>query len=125
MNAVDRVIRWSTAGAVVGVAAVGPYQRAYVLCAHGEGGRTGRLVPLTVHGLIYASSMVMLGSARWVYGADRATLRDDGSGIRHHAVSAKVALGVGASLAENWYFCVVWMTHTGQARGSHCRFVSR
>ena len=32
--------------------------------AHGESGWTARLVPLTVDGLIYASSMVMLDSAR-------------------------------------------------------------
>jgi hypothetical protein len=32
--------------------------------AHGEAGWTGRLVPLTVDGLIYASSMVMLDPAR-------------------------------------------------------------
>jgi hypothetical protein len=32
--------------------------------AHGESGWTGRLVPLTVDGLICASSMVMLDSAR-------------------------------------------------------------
>ena len=32
--------------------------------AHGETGWTARLVPLTVDGLIYASSMVMLDSAR-------------------------------------------------------------
>jgi nucleotide-binding universal stress UspA family protein len=32
--------------------------------AHGETGWTGRLVPLTVDGLIYASSVVMLDSAR-------------------------------------------------------------
>ena len=32
--------------------------------AHGEAGWTARLVPLTVDGLIYASSMVMLDSAR-------------------------------------------------------------
>ena len=61
------VVRWSTAGAVVGVAAVAAvasYEHAYVLVrAHGEAGWTGRLVPLTVDGLIYASSMVMLDSA--------------------------------------------------------------
>jgi hypothetical protein len=64
----DRVIRWSTAGAVVGVAtvaAVASYEHAYDLVrAHGEAGWTARLVPLTVDGLIYASSMVMLDSAR-------------------------------------------------------------
>jgi len=32
--------------------------------AHGESGWTGRLIPLMVDGLIYASSMVMLDSAR-------------------------------------------------------------
>ena len=68
MNAADRVIRWSTALAVVGVAAVAAvafYEHAYDLVqAHGEAGRTARLVPLTVSGLIYASSMVMLNSAR-------------------------------------------------------------
>ena len=64
----DRAIRWTTAGAVIGVAAVAAvasYEHAYDLVrAHGETGWTARLVPLTVDGLIYASSMVMLDSAR-------------------------------------------------------------
>jgi Protein of unknown function (DUF2637) len=68
MMAAARIIRWSTAGAVVGVAAVAAvasYEHAYDLVrAHGEVGWTARLVPLTVDGLIYASSMVMLNSAR-------------------------------------------------------------
>ena len=68
MTAADRVIRWSTAGAVVGVAAVAAvasYEHAYDLVrAHGEAGWTARLVPLTVDRLVYASSMVMLDSAR-------------------------------------------------------------
>lgn len=63
-----RFIRWSTAGAVLGVAvvaAVASYEHAYDLVrAHGESGWTARMVPLTVDGLIYASSMVMLDSAR-------------------------------------------------------------
>ena len=63
MTAADRVIWWTTAGAVIGVAAVAAvasYEHAYALVrAHGEAGLTGRLVPLTVAGLIYASSMVM------------------------------------------------------------------
>jgi len=63
-----QIIRWSTAGAVVGiaaVAAVASYEHAYALVrAHGETGWIGRLVPLTVDGLIYASSMVMQNSAR-------------------------------------------------------------
>jgi len=68
MSAADRIIRWTTAGAVVGVAAVAAvasYEHAYDLVrVHGESGWTARMVPLTVDGLIYASSMVMLDSAR-------------------------------------------------------------
>jgi Protein of unknown function (DUF2637) len=63
MTGADRVIRWTTAGVVVGVAAVAAvasYEHAYALVrAHGEVGWTARLVPLTVDGLIYASSMVI------------------------------------------------------------------
>jgi hypothetical protein len=47
------------------VAAAASYEHAYDLVrAHGEAGWTARLIPLTVDGLIYASSMVMLDSAR-------------------------------------------------------------
>jgi hypothetical protein len=47
------------------VAAVMSHEHASALVrAHGESGWTGRLIPLTVDGLIYASSMVMLDSAR-------------------------------------------------------------
>lgn len=64
----DRVIRWSTGLAVPGVAAVAAvvsYEHASELVrAHGESGWTGRLIPLTVDGLVYASSTVMLDSAR-------------------------------------------------------------
>jgi Protein of unknown function (DUF2637) len=68
VTATEHVIGWSTADAVVGVAAVvavTSYEHAYALVrAHSEAGWTGRLVSLTVDGLIYASSMVMLDSAR-------------------------------------------------------------
>jgi hypothetical protein len=60
----DRAIRWSTVLAAVGVAvaaAVVSYEHASALVReHGESGWTGRLIALTVDGLIYASSMVML-----------------------------------------------------------------
>jgi hypothetical protein len=47
------------------VAAAASYEHAYELVrARGEAGWTARLVPLTVDGLTYASSMVMLDSAR-------------------------------------------------------------
>jgi hypothetical protein len=50
---------------VAAIAAVVSYGDAGDLVrAHGETGWTGRLIPLTVDGLIYASSMVMLDSAR-------------------------------------------------------------
>jgi hypothetical protein len=62
MTGADKTIRWSTAAAVIGVAvvaAVVSYEHAYALVrAHGETGWTARLIPLTVDGLIWASSMV-------------------------------------------------------------------
>lgn len=52
-------------GAVIGVAAAASYTHACALVrAHREEGWTAGLVPLTVDCLIYASSMVMLDSAR-------------------------------------------------------------
>ena len=54
VTAGEHVIKWSTAGTVVGVAAVAAvasYEHAYALVqAYGEAGWTGRLVPLTVDG---------------------------------------------------------------------------
>lgn len=54
MTAADRVIRWSIALAVLGVAAVAEvasYEHAYDLVrAHGESGWTAIMVPLTVDG---------------------------------------------------------------------------
>ena len=68
MSGGDWVVRWSTTLAVLGVAGiatVASYEHAYDLVrAHGEAGWTARLVPLTMDGLIYTSSMVMLDSAR-------------------------------------------------------------
>jgi hypothetical protein len=68
MMTADRIIRWPTALAVLGVAAVATvasYEHAYDLVrGHGESGWTAHMVPVTVDGLIYASSMVMLDSVR-------------------------------------------------------------
>jgi hypothetical protein len=107
MTTTSRIIRWSTAGAVVGVAAiaaVASYEHAYALVrAYGETGWIGRLVPLTVDGLIYASSMVMLDSARrevpvpvlarWLLGLGiAATLAANvAHGLGHGPVGAAVA----------------------------------
>ena len=112
--AADRVIRWTTAVAVIGVAAVAAiasYEHAYDLVrAHGEAGWTARLVPLTVDGLIYASSMVMFDCARrkvpvpalarWLLGLGiTATLAANvahglGHGLTGAAVAAWPAVGL-------------------------------
>jgi hypothetical protein len=88
----DKAIRWSTAAAVIGVAAVAAvvsYEHAYALVhAHGETGWTAHLIPLTVDGLIWASSMVMLDSAR--------------RGVRVPALARwLLGLGIAATLAAN------------------------
>jgi hypothetical protein len=88
----DRLVRITTALVVVGVATVAAivsYQHAYELVrAHGDVGWTARLVPLTVDGLIYSSSMVMLQSAR--------------RGVRVPALALwLLALGIMATLAAN------------------------
>lgn len=65
---IDRLIRITTGLAVTAVAviaAVISYRHAYELVVmHGESGPTARLVPLTVDGLIWAASMVMLDANR-------------------------------------------------------------
>jgi hypothetical protein len=67
-SCIDRVIRVSTAVAVLavaGVAAYVSYWHAYaVVLAHGESGITARLEPAMIDGLVYASSMVVLNAAR-------------------------------------------------------------
>jgi Protein of unknown function (DUF2637) len=64
----DRLIRITTALAVVAVAVVAAvisYQHAFELVrSHGESGVTARLVPFTVDGLIWAASMVVLDASR-------------------------------------------------------------
>jgi len=59
MNVTDRLIRWSTALAVVGVAAVAAvvsYEHASaVVQADNESGWTGCMIQLTLDGLIYGS----------------------------------------------------------------------
>jgi hypothetical protein len=64
----DRLIRLTTALAVVAVACVAAiisYQHAYELVStHGEHGLTARLLPFTVDGLIWAASMVVLDASR-------------------------------------------------------------
>jgi Protein of unknown function (DUF2637) len=123
MMAADRVIRWTTAGAVLGVAAVAAvasYEHAYDLVrTHGESGWTARLVPLTVDGLIYASSMVMLDSARrkapvptfarWLLGLGiAATLAANvAHGLNHGPVGAAVAAWPAMALVGSYELLMV------------------
>ncbi|WP_433445698.1 DUF2637 domain-containing protein [Nonomuraea sp. CA-141351] len=64
----DAVIKGSTIFVVLliaAVAAIVSYRHAYELVIdHGENGLTAVLVPLTVDGLVYASSMALLQAAR-------------------------------------------------------------
>ena len=132
MTAAERVIRWSTAGVVVGVAAVAAvasYEHAYALVwVHGEAGWTGRLVPLTVDGLIYASSMVMLDSARrktpvpalarWLLGLGiAATLAANvAHGLGHGPVGAAVAAWPALALVGSYelLMTVIRNSHAAQ-----------
>jgi hypothetical protein len=88
----DRLIRITTALAVVAVASVAAiisYQHAYELCtSHGETGITAHLLPFTVDGLIWAASMVVLDASR-----------------RHHPVPPlakwSLAVGIVATIGAN------------------------
>src|SRR6202050_4999635 len=118
MTAADRIIRWTTAAAVIGVAAVAAvvsYEHAYALVrAHGETGWTAHLIPLTVDGLIYASSMVMLDSvrrgvpvpllARWLLGLGiAATLAANvAHGLGHGLIGAAVAAWPAVALVGSY-----------------------
>jgi hypothetical protein len=100
---------------VATVAAVASYEHAYDLVrAHGEAGWTARLVPLTVDGLIYASSMVMLDSARrkipvpalsrWLLGLGiAATLAANvAHGLGHGLIGAAVAAWPAVALVGSY-----------------------
>jgi hypothetical protein len=118
MTTTESVIRWSTAGAVLGVAAVAAvasYEHAYNLVRmHSESGWTARMVPLTVDGLIYASSMVMLDSARrkmpvpelagWLLGLGiAATLAANvAHGLGHGLIGAAVAAWPAVALVGSY-----------------------
>jgi len=131
MMAADRVIKWATASAVLGVAAVAAvasYEHAYDLVRmHGESGRTARMVPLTVDGLIYASSMVMLDSARrktpvpalarWLLGLGiAATLAANVThGLGHGLIGAAVAAWPAVALVGS-YELLMMVIRSSQVR---------
>ena len=94
----DRLIRITTALAVVAVAVVAAiisYQHAYELVrSHGESGMTARLSPFTVDGLIWAASMVILDVSRRNQPVPRLAAWSLGAGIVA-TVGANLAHGVG------------------------------
>ena len=94
----DRLIRITTALAVVAVAVVAAlisYQHAYELVrSHGESGLTARLLPFTVDGLLWASSMVVLDAGRRRQPVPRLAAWSLGTGIVA-TVGANLAHGVG------------------------------
>jgi hypothetical protein len=88
----DKAIRWSTIGAVSVVALVAgfvSYRHALqVVTVHGESGLLAKAYPLTIDGLIYAASMVLLNSAR--------------RGLGRPALAyVALVLGIAATLAAN------------------------
>ncbi|HVQ93569.1 MAG TPA: DUF2637 domain-containing protein [Mycobacteriales bacterium] len=64
----DRCIRWTTTASVVvlaGIAAVVSYRHMHTLTlAHGESAWTAALIPLSVDGMVVASSMTLLADSR-------------------------------------------------------------
>ena len=133
MTGTDKAIRWSTAAAVIGVAAVAAvvsYEHAYALVrAHGETGWTAHLIPLTVDGLIWASSMVMLDSARrgarvpslarWLLGLGiAATLAANvAHGLGHGPIGATVAAWPAVALVGSYELLMMIVRGVQQPAG--------
>ena len=133
MIGTDKAIRWSTAAAVIGVAvvaAVVSYEHAYALVhAHGETGWTAHLIPLTVDGLVWASSMVMLDSvrrgvpvpslARWLLGLGiAATLAANVThGLGHGPIGAAVGAWPAVALVGSYELLMVIIRGNQEAAG--------
>jgi hypothetical protein len=133
MPGTGKAIRWSTAAAVIGVAvvaAVVSYEHAYALVrAHGETGWTAHLIPLTVDGLIWASSMVMLDSARrgervpalarWLLGVGIATTlaANVAHGLGHGPIGATVAAWPAVALVGSYELLMMVIRGTQQPAG--------
>ena len=133
MTGTDKAIRWSTTAAVMGVAvvaAVVSYEHAYALVhGHGETGWTAHLIPLTVDGLIWASSMVMLDSARrgapvpslarWLLGLGiAATLAANvAHGLGHGLLGAAVGAWPAVALVGSYELLMMIIRGTQQTTG--------
>jgi len=133
MTGTDKAIRWSTAAAVIGVAAVAAvvsYEHAYALVhAHGETGWTAHLIPLTVDGLIWASSMVMLASvregvpvpslARWLLclGIAATLAANVAHGLGHGLIGAAVGAWPAVALVGSYELLMMIIRGTQRAAG--------
>lgn len=97
----DRLARWTAVAAVLAVAAVAgwvSYRHAVaVVTVHGEPGTVGRWYPVTIDGLIVASSMVLLDAARHRESAPRLAWWLLAAGI-----GATLAVNVLAGLPSGW-----------------------
>lgn len=129
----DRAIRLSTAGvvlAVAGIAAYISYWHAYaVVREYGETGVTARLEPATIDGLVYASSMVLLYSARhrlpvprlarWMLalGILASLAVNVAQGCSHGLTGAIVAAWPAASLVGS-YEMLAWIIRTAAEPGA-------
>jgi hypothetical protein len=129
----DRLIRITTALAVVAVAVVAAvisYQHAYELVrSHGEAGTTAHLLPFTVDGLIWAASMVVLDASRrnqpvprlaaWSLGAGIvATVGANlAHGISHGPVGALVSAWPALALVGSFELLMM-LIRTGHGAGS-------
>jgi hypothetical protein len=132
-HGVDRVVRWSTAAAVVEVAAVAAYISYWhahdVVLAHGEDAGTALLLPLTVDGLVFASSMVLLHAARHqlpvpalarsllLLGIAATLAANVAHGAGHGPIGAVVAAWPAAALVGS-YELLMWLVRTAPDRAS-------
>jgi hypothetical protein len=93
----DRAIRVSTAIVVLsvaGIAAYVSYWHAYaVVREYGEAGVTARLEPVTIDGLVYASSMVILYAARHQVPVPR---------LSRWLLALGIVATLGANMAQGW-----------------------
>jgi Protein of unknown function (DUF2637) len=126
----DKAIRWSTVAAVAVVALVAAfvsYRHALaVVTLHGEGWPVAQLYPLTIDGLIYAASMVLLDSARRRRRPPVLAYAALGLGIAATLaanVAAGVAFGAAGAVIAAWpapalvisYELLMWLVWTGAA----------
>jgi hypothetical protein len=128
----DHAIRVSTAAvvlAVAGVAAYISYWHAYaVVRDYGESGVTALLEPATIDGLVYASSMVILYTARhrlpvprlarWMLalGIAASLAVNVAQGWSHGLAGAVIAAWPAVALVGS-YELLAWMIRTAAARG--------